>query len=899
MKISNLMINNFKNFSGQNLINLDNDINIIYGDNGFGKSAFFEAIEWCLTGEIEKYKNLGDNDFDENDLINYHVKSSETLCSVEIGFGNNVLVRSFKILNKKKNGRTGLKIINKKNGAIIVSGKRDVDNFMKSDYLKSNNKNIEKFGEMVKSAYILSQDQISDFIFKENSEDRYKSISSIMGLQSSVNLITNLKKIKIDVDKQISFIYEKIEALKNEIEGSDKNRTLIDENEFLKYNTNLLIKSANKLKREEINKFKNINIINIEKNKNLLSIMNILINEKVYDLKLLNNRIFEDKEKLNNIQKIRYDIKNKINENKDILIKLESEKKNFFLLKNSLNEINSLKIKINESKLGYDTTLIKTSLKNKLKYQEQLYYTQDNYQLYKAAEKDVLEMPDKILKIDNEYIILKNEEIDIKTNLNKLNEISLSSKEKYLFELSKALKKVKIYITENDTNGNCPVCNSFVGDNIQQVIKDQIYIYDNIINSINTTSKMNELNKEEFKNKLDIVNIKINKLKSNKNELLRQLDIFPKQLYNIKENYLFIKENFSISMVDIRNELERLNMEIKKIQYVLELNINLNNLLNKNKHLTNIDDFKQIETENINEEILRIKLVNEDFEIELKKINFEIPRYEDKINEYKNYIDLFNNEEYRYATIKFDILKNELEIKNNEMNKSFVIFEKYERYLSNFEFNSNIDLNISNFKINIKTLKKKTTKLISINESISELLETTKTVFGEGIKDFLNKPESSVKKFFRYLNPIPTMNDLKFDGDGEALVVNVKCDCEDDIYRSVGKTLSSGQMNVLAIAIFLSINQSQKIYDLDFVALDDPIQNMDDVNQFSICDVLGQLNKQLIFSTHDADFVRLFIKKNEFKKERIQIIDLKSRYMDKDKINFIKFNNEVEYKDLR
>src|SRR5471030_1489376 len=101
MKISNLVINNFKNFLGIHQINLDKEINIVYGDNGFGKSTFFEAIEWCLTGEIDKYKNLGDKDFNENDLINYHIKSSEKLCSVELGFGDNVLIRSFKILNKK------------------------------------------------------------------------------------------------------------------------------------------------------------------------------------------------------------------------------------------------------------------------------------------------------------------------------------------------------------------------------------------------------------------------------------------------------------------------------------------------------------------------------------------------------------------------------------------------------------------------------------------------------------------------------------------------------------------------------------------------------------------------------------------------------------------------------
>lgn len=85
-----------------------------------------------------------------------------------------------------------------------------------------------------------------------------------------------------------------------------------------------------------------------------------------------------------------------------------------------------------------------------------------------------------------------------------------------------------------------------------------------------------------------------------------------------------------------------------------------------------------------------------------------------------------------------------------------------------FEFNSNIDLNISDVETNILVLEEKTIKLSTIADSIVELITTTKTVFGEGIKEFLNKPESNAKKIFRYLNPIPTMNNLNFAGDGEA-----------------------------------------------------------------------------------------------------------------------------------
>lgn len=62
---------------------------------------------------------------------------------------------------------------------------------------------------------------------------------------------------------------------------------------------------------------------------------------------------------------------------------------------------------------------------------------------------------------------------------------------------------------------------------------------------------------------------------------------------------------------------------------------------------------------------------------------------------------------------------------------------------------------------------------------------------------------------------------------------------------------------------------------MNFVAIDDPIQNMDDINQYSVCDVLGNIRKQLIFSTHDINFLKFFIKKNEHKSGDIQVYMLK------------------------
>ena len=65
MKISQIKINGVRGFSYQKDLvnNIDtphqidipkNSSFILFGENGTGKSSFFDALEWALTGEIEE-----------------------------------------------------------------------------------------------------------------------------------------------------------------------------------------------------------------------------------------------------------------------------------------------------------------------------------------------------------------------------------------------------------------------------------------------------------------------------------------------------------------------------------------------------------------------------------------------------------------------------------------------------------------------------------------------------------------------------------------------------------------------------------------------------------------------------------------------------------------------------
>lgn len=157
------------------------------------------------------------------------------------------------------------------------------------------------------------------------------------------------------------------------------------------------------------------------------------------------------------------------------------------------------------------------------------------------------------------------------------------------------------------------------------------------------------------------------------------------------------------------------------------------------------------------------------------------------------------------------------------------------------------------------------------------------SVYGSEATDFLNSDRSTIQTYYRYLNPTPSQfNDLYFEViDNEELYIKI---FENDInfaqeshyYADANMVLSSGQLNVLALAIFIATNEAQSCSYFDFIAVDDPIQNMDDVNRFSICDVLSQLNRQLIFSTHDQEFLNLFLKKNEEKIDQITLYTLNS-----------------------
>ena len=238
-------------------------------------------------------------------------------------------------------------------------------------------------------------------------------------------------------------------------------------------------------------------------------------------------------------------------------------------------------------------------------------------------------------------------------------------------------------------------------------------------------------------------------------------------------------------------------------------------------------------------------------------------------------------EQYKVNTIT-DLLDT-LVIKKNRINESISLLKDNLNLLEIENYNNGIKGKISIVSKEMDNVNKKLMRINNNMTSLERILEKLDEEYGNEASDFLNSDNSAIQMYYKYLNPTPEQfNKLFFEVvNNEDLYIKIlengKEQMDEASYcAEANMVLSSGQLNVLALSIFIATNEAQQGSYFDFIAIDDPIQNMDDVNRYSICDVLSLLNRQLIFSTHDQSFVNLFLKKNENHLENITLYMLDS-----------------------
>ena len=131
----------------------------------------------------------------------------------------------------------------------------------------------------------------------------------------------------------------------------------------------------------------------------------------------------------------------------------------------------------------------------------------------------------------------------------------------------------------------------------------------------------------------------------------------------------------------------------------------------------------------------------------------------------------------------------------------------------------------------------------------------------------LERIEPLLQRIFATVDPHPSFRVVSFltktvRGKGQLWTTL------DDVAGSVSVqdpalVLSSSQLNVLAVAVFLALNLAIPTLPLQVVALDDPLQSLDTVNLLGLADLLRRVRatRQVVVSTHDERLANLLERK--------------------------------------
>jgi DNA repair exonuclease SbcCD ATPase subunit len=223
--------------------------------------------------------------------------------------------------------------------------------------------------------------------------------------------------------------------------------------------------------------------------------------------------------------------------------------------------------------------------------------------------------------------------------------------------------------------------------------------------------------------------------------------------------------------------------------------------------------------------------------------------------------------DYTIQDIKAAEKAAEKELKNQE--NKFNALDRLLAFITTFKkFNSD---NASRKKIErieneVESLKERNRALGVAKKNLNRLKRKYPSVLKGLIKE--NLDVDLFNQIYEFLNPHRQFKIIDFNVDVSHNRIGINFNARHSKINARPEFLfSSAQLNTFGICMFLSMALRQNWLDLDTILIDDPIQNLDDINILSFIDFLRSLldsktaKKQIVLSTHDERFYDLMVKK--------------------------------------
>jgi len=133
-------------------------------------------------------------------------------------------------------------------------------------------------------------------------------------------------------------------------------------------------------------------------------------------------------------------------------------------------------------------------------------------------------------------------------------------------------------------------------------------------------------------------------------------------------------------------------------------------------------------------------------------------------------------------------------------------------------------------------------------------------------KTKIENARERINEYFKKITNHPQIKNLKLEVEKDSRTGGNNYEIKDEDGNSVIPILSQGNLNALALSIFLALCENMPF---DFIMLDDPSQSLSSNEKKNFVEVLNNITekKQVIISTMDSELFEYL--KNLYKQKKI------------------------------
>ena len=904
MRIISIEVESFRGFGKRYKFELPEvDVLILHGPNGHGKTSFFDAIEWGITGKIFRYEDTSDerkrsrfigNRFSEGAPYVSIVMADDT--------GNSILLTRVGTCSRKAatdygKGSSSLEVVHMNK----FYKDDDAESFLSKVLIREQWHQKVDLGRGLFVTHLLSQERMSFLLRGMKDKDRYDSVSLIFGTEHFnrskelfQRVCNDLDNKRVRMEQDIAKVLGSIETLGNQI--SEKVATMgslkASEGQALilnSYNTRLQTKFT---------------LSELASEKFYLHLQNyrdyIIGREKECEKASNDNQIAEDTFKSwisfnQEGQRAKFLLKNASQYGEflsqlEVLGWLKSRVKLFTVLdeqsqqlrdrKNELTKSIELKQQNIEQHISCITELDKLfnlTIKNKQFTQLNEFIKQHNF----WHKKEVVDLVNELAIRDEEHqkalLGLTASKTQYLSSLEIANQIKSLDQNYRMF-----LRHLVEYIDGKTEINDCPACGT---QGITTI---------HIKNFIEIKQAQNQPNLMNIETELMSLKLDLNRLENSAMSIGKTVGLLEGK---IRQEFSKVKEYIHEQKKEVFDLTNSLNHVLKELDSLGALQVEFLAKLRQVEIPDNLDNYDYLLKEKeytINQEALKVsKYLTEDEKKNIVKtirdLNFKIENVEIRFNEFKRLFLLLGlpstaiekadeidpNIVHDFLKARADLVLQQLNLLKEEKNLFIEVDQLLKTYRQQNDFNF-LKEKMNTEENKLKVLK---TKLLQVENDIAILKEVIQKIpvaidrLNESVMDDLFE---TIQAIFTRINPHPIFKNIQYQKNqnyhANRLFLSVLSgDSTNEANPSF--IFSAAQVNVVALSFFLAMAIQQKWSPLGIIALDDPVQNMDDLNVAALVDLLRSLaqlengkNKQIIVSTHDVTFYQIMRKKFRFLK---------------------------------